>query len=159
MRLSPHFFAAVLSCTFSLLSPRALYSQDFFSIDRDLSELETLIHDTLTNSEVQQKQLEDLQKNLAESGELIGNYESIIVSRQQRKCGFFFPRRKTSSHGERPNGDSRAGMDAGDTGFISFLQSKKLTAQKWHECRVAPEGRRQDAAVSIAIRRRWIDGF
>jgi hypothetical protein len=29
---------------------------------------------------------------------------------------------------------SRAGMDAGYNDFISFLRSKKLTAQKWHGC-------------------------
>jgi hypothetical protein len=50
-------------------------------------------------------------------------------------------------------------MDAGYNGFISFLRSKKLTAQKWHGRQIAPAGRRQDAAVSIAIRRRRIDGF
>jgi septal ring factor EnvC (AmiA/AmiB activator) len=82
MRLSLRIFAAVLCCTFSLLLPRALFSQDFSSIDRDLAELENLIQDTLMNSEAQQKQLEDLQRNLAESGELIGNYESIIAERE-----------------------------------------------------------------------------
>jgi chromosome segregation ATPase len=54
----------------------------FSSLDRDLSELENLIQDTLKNSEEQQKQLEDLRKNLTESGELIGNYESIIAGQE-----------------------------------------------------------------------------
>jgi chromosome segregation ATPase len=65
-----------------LLSPWALYSQDFSSLDRDLSELESLIQDTLANSEEQQKQLDDLRKNLTESGELIRNYETILAERE-----------------------------------------------------------------------------
>ncbi|MDR0389619.1 MAG: hypothetical protein LBH73_06070 [Spirochaetaceae bacterium] len=77
---SPHFFfAAVLFC---LLLPRAAFSQDFSSLDRDLSELENLIQDTLTNSVEQQKQLDDLRQTLIESGELIGSYESIIAERE-----------------------------------------------------------------------------
>ena len=54
------FSALVLSCTLSLLLPRAAFSQDFSSIDEDLSALESLIQDTLKNSEAQQKQLDDL---------------------------------------------------------------------------------------------------
>jgi peptidoglycan hydrolase CwlO-like protein len=82
MKLSPFFFIVVLFCiSFSLFSP-AVYSQDFSSVDRDLSELESLISDTLKNSEEQQRQLDALRKNLAESGELIGNYESIIAERE-----------------------------------------------------------------------------
>jgi DNA repair ATPase RecN len=65
-----------------LLSPRALSPQDFSSIAGDLTELENLIRDTLRNSEEQQRQLEDLRKNLAESETLIGNYESIITGRE-----------------------------------------------------------------------------
>jgi ABC-type multidrug transport system fused ATPase/permease subunit len=41
-----------------------------------------LIQDTLENSEEQQKQLEDLRQNLAESGTLLGSYESIIAERE-----------------------------------------------------------------------------
>jgi chromosome segregation ATPase len=59
-----------------------VFSQDFSSIDKDLSELESLIQDTLENSIEQQKQLDDLRKNLTESGELIGNYETIIAERE-----------------------------------------------------------------------------
>jgi recombinational DNA repair ATPase RecF len=44
--------------------------------------LESLIQNTLESSEEQQKQLDALRKNLAESGELIGNYESIIAGRE-----------------------------------------------------------------------------
>jgi hypothetical protein len=78
----PPFPAFVILCTFFLLLPRAAFSQDFSSIDKDLSTLENLIQDTLANSEAQQKQLDDLRKNLAESGELIGNYESIITGQE-----------------------------------------------------------------------------
>jgi flagellar biosynthesis chaperone FliJ len=65
-----------------LLLPRAASSQDFSSLDKDLSALESLIQDTLENSGEQQKQLDDLRKNLIESGILIGNYESIITERE-----------------------------------------------------------------------------
>jgi DNA repair ATPase RecN len=82
MKLSPFVFAALLFCTLSSLFSPAAFSQDFSSIDRDLSELESLINDTLENSEAQQRQLDALRKNLAESGELIGNYESIIAGRE-----------------------------------------------------------------------------
>jgi hypothetical protein len=78
MKSSPPFYTAVLFFIFSLLLPLAASSQDVSSIDRDLAELENLIQDTVKNSEAQVKQLEDLQKNLTENGELIGNYESII---------------------------------------------------------------------------------
>jgi septal ring factor EnvC (AmiA/AmiB activator) len=82
MKSSPSFFAIALFCILSSLFSPALFSQDFSSIERDLSELESLITDTLANSEEQQKQLDALRKNLAESGELIGNYESIIAERE-----------------------------------------------------------------------------
>jgi septal ring factor EnvC (AmiA/AmiB activator) len=82
MKVSPLFSAVLLFCTLSLLLPRVAFSQDFSSIGRDLTELESLIQDTITNSEEQQRQLDDLRKNLAESGELIGTYESIIAERE-----------------------------------------------------------------------------
>jgi DNA repair ATPase RecN len=74
--------AFLLWCILSSLFPQAALSQDFSSVDRDLAELENLIQDTLANSEAQLKQLEDLQKNLAESGELIRSYENIIQERE-----------------------------------------------------------------------------
>ncbi|MDR0689836.1 MAG: hypothetical protein LBG08_06180 [Spirochaetaceae bacterium] len=80
MRLSA---AIVLLCTWSWLLPRGLSSQDFSSIDRDLSALEDLILDTLKNSETQTRQLDDLRRNLAESEALIGNYETIITGRER----------------------------------------------------------------------------
>jgi hypothetical protein len=65
MRSSPYFTAAALFCICSLLLPRAVSPQDFSSIIAgDLTELEHLILDTLANSEEQQRQLEDLRKNL-----------------------------------------------------------------------------------------------
>ncbi|MDR1468751.1 MAG: hypothetical protein LBT00_05605, partial [Spirochaetaceae bacterium] len=60
----------------------AAFSQDFSSIDSDLSALETLIQDTLSNSEEQMKLWEDLQQNLTESGALLRTYESIIQERE-----------------------------------------------------------------------------
>jgi hypothetical protein len=66
-----------------LLLPQAAFSQDFSSIGRDLLALELLIQDTIKNSEEQQRQLDDLRKNLAESGELIGTYESIIAGQEK----------------------------------------------------------------------------
>jgi DNA repair ATPase RecN len=82
MRSSPPFSAIVFFFTLSLLLPQAAFSQDFSSIDKDLSALESLIQDTLENSEVQQKQLDDLRKNLIESGELLDSYESIIAGQE-----------------------------------------------------------------------------
>jgi hypothetical protein len=55
---------SALLCIFLPLLPQAAFSQDFSSLDRDLSELEGLIQDTLASSEAQLKQLEDLQRNL-----------------------------------------------------------------------------------------------
>jgi peptidoglycan hydrolase CwlO-like protein len=82
MKSSPPFFAIVLCSILSSFFSPAVFSQDFSSIKRDLSELESLITDTLKNSEEQQKQLDALRKNLTESGELIGNYGSIIAERE-----------------------------------------------------------------------------
>jgi peptidoglycan hydrolase CwlO-like protein len=65
-----------------LLLPQAAWSQDFSSIGGDLSALENLIRDTLKSSEAQQKQLDDLRRNLDESGDIIKSYESIIAGRE-----------------------------------------------------------------------------
>ena len=78
---SAKLFAALLFCC--LFSPQAAYPQDFSSIDSDLQQLEDFIADTLRNTEEQQKLLEDLQKNLSESGNLIESYESIITRQEQ----------------------------------------------------------------------------
>ena len=66
-----------------LLLPQALYCQDFSSIERDLEQLENLIADTLLNTEEQQKQLEDLKRNLSESGNLIETYGNIITGQEK----------------------------------------------------------------------------
>jgi len=74
--------ATVTCFIYFLLSSQAVYAQDFSSIDNDLQTLESLINDTLTNTQEQQKLLEDLKKNLDESGILIANYESIITEQE-----------------------------------------------------------------------------
>ena len=67
---------------FSLLLPPAALPQDFSSIDSDLQQLENLIINTLSNTEEQQKLLEDLRKSLDESGNLISSYETIITGQE-----------------------------------------------------------------------------
>jgi len=79
---SPRFPAAVILFIFSYLSSPAVYSQDFSSIDQDLAQLESLINDTLANTQEQQKQLEDLKKNLNASAELINSYENTIKEQE-----------------------------------------------------------------------------
>jgi paraquat-inducible protein B len=83
MNIKPHFAVSVLFCFGFLLFLPALWSQEFTTIDRDLDRLENLIADTLRNTEEQQKLLEDLQKNLSESGNLIENYSSIIDGQER----------------------------------------------------------------------------
>ena len=80
MKNSRQFALIVISCL--LFSP-ALYCQDFSSIERGLDQLENLIADTLLNTQEQQKLLEDLQKNLSESGNLIDSYETIITGQEK----------------------------------------------------------------------------
>ena len=74
---------AVLFCLCSFLFLPVLHSQELSSIDSDLDQLESLIAATLLNTEEQQKLLEDLQQNLSESGNLIENYESIMIRQEQ----------------------------------------------------------------------------
>ena len=81
--LSPAWGLLVLCFSCSLLLPQAVYAQDFSSISGDLEQLESLIADTLRNTEQQQKQLDDLRKNLDESGNLIESYEITIAEREQ----------------------------------------------------------------------------
>jgi septal ring factor EnvC (AmiA/AmiB activator) len=76
------FAAAVLYCIFLLLLPQDVFSQEFSSIGSDLDQLENLINDTVMNIQEQQKQLEDLKKNLEKSGSLIERYEIIIAERE-----------------------------------------------------------------------------
>jgi len=64
------------------VTSQAAFAQDFSSIDNDLQTLESLINDTLTNTQEQQKLLEGLKKNLDESGNLIANYSNIITEQE-----------------------------------------------------------------------------
>ena len=76
---------AGLICSFLLLlSPQAVWSQEFsFSdLDSDLIQLENLINNTILSMEDQQKLLQDLMLNLDESGNLIANYEKIIQEQE-----------------------------------------------------------------------------
>jgi len=82
-KFSTRLTAIVILFIFSYLSSPAVYSQYFSSIDQDLAQLENLINDTLTNTQEQQKLLEDLKKNLDESGNLIVNYENIIQEQEK----------------------------------------------------------------------------
>ena len=69
-------------CFFLLLLPPVALPQDFSSIDSDLQQLENLILSTLSNTEEQQKLLDDLRKSLDESGNLISSYETIITGQE-----------------------------------------------------------------------------
>ena len=71
----------ILFFLFLALSQDA-FSQDFSSINQDLNLLESLIIDTLANTEEQQRLLEDLKQNLIESGILIDSYKSIIQEQE-----------------------------------------------------------------------------
>ena len=79
--------ATVTCFIYFLLSSQAVYAQDFSSIDNDLQTLESLINDTLTNTQEQQKLLEDLKKNLDESGILIASYENTITEQEKLLVG------------------------------------------------------------------------
>ena len=78
----PRFVLAAMLFIFSSLSSPAASAQDFSSVDNDLAQLESLINDTIANTEEQQKLLEDLKQTLLESGNLIANYESIITEQE-----------------------------------------------------------------------------
>ena len=82
-KYSPRFTATIICfCVFSSLSSPVVFAQDFSSIDNDLQTLESLINDTLTNTQEQQKLLEDLKQNLEKSGILIANYENTITEQE-----------------------------------------------------------------------------
>jgi len=83
-KYSPRFTATIICfCVFSSLSSPVVFAQDFSSIDNDLQTLESLINDTLVNTQEQQKLLEDLKKNLDESGNLITNYANKITEQEK----------------------------------------------------------------------------
>ena len=81
-KYSPRFVLAAMYFFSLLLSSPAASAQDFSSVDNDLAQLESLINDTIANTEEQQKLLEDLKQTLLESGNLIANYESIITEQE-----------------------------------------------------------------------------
>ena len=82
-KYSPHLIAVVLLFTFSLLLPQGAYAQDFTSVDQDLQLLESLILDTIANTEQQERLLHDLKTSLLESETLIADYESRIHNQEQ----------------------------------------------------------------------------
>jgi len=86
-KYSPRLTAAVICFIFFSLSSPVVFAQDFSSIDNDLQTLESLINDTLTNTQEQQKLLENLKKNLDESGNLIASYENIITEQEKLLAG------------------------------------------------------------------------
>jgi len=64
INFSSKYLTAVVFCFFFFsLSSQAAFSQDFSSIDQDLAQLESLINDTLTNTQEQEK-LQELFKLL-----------------------------------------------------------------------------------------------
>jgi septal ring factor EnvC (AmiA/AmiB activator) len=77
------FIAAVMCFIFFSLSSQDASAQDFSSIDNDLALLENLINDTLSNTQEQQKLLEDLKQNLNESDALISSYENTITEQEK----------------------------------------------------------------------------
>ena len=78
----PPLRAVILLLILFLLSSQAVFAQDFSSLDNDLAQLESLIQDTIANTEEQQRLLEDLRNSLQESGNLIANYENIITEQE-----------------------------------------------------------------------------
>jgi len=82
MPCTTQFIATVTCFIFFSLSSQDAFAQDFSSIDNDLQTLESLINDTLTNTQEQQKLLEDLKQNLEKSGILIANYENTITEQE-----------------------------------------------------------------------------
>ena len=79
---SPKPLIRAIFCISSLLFSQAASPQDFTSVNNNLQQLENLMLDTLSNTEEQQRSLEDLRRNLEESGNLIGTYESIITGQE-----------------------------------------------------------------------------
>jgi septal ring factor EnvC (AmiA/AmiB activator) len=69
------------------LSSSALFAQeplpDFSSIDRNLEALETLIGDTLSNSETLTRQLQNLRENLTEQERILSERETSIAAQER----------------------------------------------------------------------------
>jgi septal ring factor EnvC (AmiA/AmiB activator) len=83
--IKPILFVALCSLACSVLPP-ALYSQDsapaFSAINENLDALESLITDTLSNSETQKQQLQDLQQNLTEQERILSEREASIAAQE-----------------------------------------------------------------------------
>ncbi|GHU87709.1 hypothetical protein FACS189476_03580 [Spirochaetia bacterium] len=74
---SRHCFAVF--CLISLLLSFPLYSQEQSSIYDNLDKLESLLLDTLSNSETQSRQLEDLNRTLAENEQILRGREQLLT--------------------------------------------------------------------------------
>ena len=83
MVIKRNFAVFVLFCSCFLRFSPELWPQEFTGIGRDLDQLENLIADTIRNTEEQQKLLEDLQKNLSESGNIIDSYGNTIAGQEK----------------------------------------------------------------------------
>ena len=66
-------------CLISLLLSFPLYSQEPPSIYDNLDKLESLLLDTLSNSETQSRQLDDLSRTLAENEQILHEREQLLT--------------------------------------------------------------------------------
>jgi hypothetical protein len=80
MKSKRRFFLSL--STLFLASRFPLYAQPSSSIQDNLDKIESLLIDTLNNSETQSKQLEDLQQTLNESGRIIAENERTMSERE-----------------------------------------------------------------------------
>ncbi|GHV64986.1 hypothetical protein AGMMS49587_18460 [Spirochaetia bacterium] len=76
--MKPHKSSAVC-CLISLLLSFPLYSQEPPSIYDNLDKLESLLLDTLSNSETQSRHLEDLNRTLAENEQILRGREQLLT--------------------------------------------------------------------------------
>jgi septal ring factor EnvC (AmiA/AmiB activator) len=84
--VKPILFVALCSVACSALPP-GLYSQGsapaFSAINENLDALESLISDTLSNSETLTRQLSNLQQNLTEQEQLLTERENSIAAQER----------------------------------------------------------------------------
>jgi hypothetical protein len=91
LSLKRFFLSGIICSLFWLVWPSAVFSQeeeplpspDFIGIAENLNALERLIEDTLSENEVQMRQLADLQANLSEQ-EAILNEREASMNEQER---------------------------------------------------------------------------
>ncbi|GHV90656.1 hypothetical protein AGMMS50268_11590 [Spirochaetia bacterium] len=81
-----HETAPMLRLISLLLSP-PLYSQEPPSIYDNLDKLESLLLDTLSNSETQSRQLEDLNRTLAENEQILQEREQLLTDLRTQLTG------------------------------------------------------------------------